>query len=422
MQEIIQNFKQITKIPHCSFHTEELKNFLVDFAKNQHCKVDIDEVGNIHAYKGKPKICLQSHYDMVCMGEAPNIQIYEENGYLKAKNSSLGADNGIGVSLMMQALKDFENIECLFTNNEEVGLCGANNLSHTIISNKLLNLDHENDDEVVIGCAGGVDIFADLIIDFEEKEEDCYEIEAINFKGGHSGIDIIKNIKSSIKEVSYFISQNQGELCEFSAGERINSIPKHAKTIVFFKNPPRENKYFKIKHLGKIKRKYYKNSQIILNIINAFAQGVRTFNHRLNLVQTSINLSLAYEKNGKFHFELFARSNNLEELKNIEFETLTYFKMQNCEVSSANFYPPWENKDTSFGEEILNYFKKENPKAKLYTIHAGLECGIISEKQPLECCSIGPNIYSPHSTDEKCEIASIDKISKILTNILKNYQ
>ncbi|EPP1573100.1 M20/M25/M40 family metallo-hydrolase [Campylobacter lari] len=422
MQEIIQNFKQITQIPHCSFKTEELKNFLIDFAKSHNCQVSVDNAGNIHTYKGNPKICLQSHYDMVCMGEAPNIQMYEENGYLKAKNSSLGADNGIGVSLMMQALKDFENIECLFTNDEEVGLCGANNLTHTLISNKLLNLDHESDDEVVIGCAGGVDIFANLKLEIDEKEDECYEIEAIDFKGGHSGIDIVKNIKSSIKEASYFITQNQGELCEFKAGERINSIPKHAKIVAFFKNPPKENNHFKIKYLGKIKRTYYKNSQIILNLINAFAQGVRTFNHHLNLVQTSINLSLAYEKEGKFHFELFARSNDLQELKNIEFETLTYFKMQSCEVSSANFYPPWANKDTKFGEEILSYFKKENPNAKLYTIHAGLECGIISEKQPLECCSIGPNIYSPHSTDEKCEIASIEKISKILFTILKNHQ
>ncbi|AJC84371.1 M20/M25/M40 family metallo-hydrolase [Campylobacter peloridis] len=422
MQEIIQNFKQITQIPHCSFQTEQLQKFLIDFAKEQNCEVKIDKAGNIHAYKGKPKICLQSHYDMVCMGEAPNIQMYEENGYLKAKNSSLGADNGIGVSLMMQALKEFENIECLFTNNEEVGLCGANDLQHSLIANKLLNLDHESDDEVVIGCAGGVDIFANLALELDEKEEECYELQAVGFKGGHSGIDIIKNIKNSIKEAALFISQNHGEICEFNGGERINSIPKHAKIIAFFKNPPKENDNFKIKSLGKIKRSYYKNSNIILNLINAFAQGVRTFNHHLNLVQTSINLSLAYEKDGKFYFELFARSNDLKELQNIEFETLTYFKMQNCQTSSANFYPPWANKDTKFGEEILNYFKKEDEKAKLYTIHAGLECGIISEKQPLECCSIGPNIYSPHSTDEKCEIASIEKISKILFNILKDYQ
>ncbi|RKO65195.1 aminoacyl-histidine dipeptidase [Campylobacter sp. P255] len=422
MQEIIQNFKQITQIPHCSFNTQALKNFLVDFAKEHNCHVSIDEAGNIHAYKGKPKICLQSHYDMVCMGEAPNIQMYEDNGYLKAKNSSLGADNGIGVSLMMQALKDFDNIECLFTNDEEVGLCGANNLKHTLIANKLLNLDHESDNEVVIGCAGGVDIFASFDLEIDEKEGECYELEAINFKGGHSGIDIIKNIKTSIKEAGYFLAKNKATICEFKAGERINSIPKHAKIIAFFDTPPKENEHFKINYLGKIKRKYYKNSQKILDLINAFAQGVRTFNHRLNLVQTSINLSLAYEKDEKFHFELFARSNDLQELHHIELETLTYFKMQNCTVSSANFYPPWVNKDTQFGEEILSYFKKENPNAKLYTIHAGLECGIISEKQPLECCSIGPNIHSPHSTDEKCEIASIEKISTILFNILKKYQ
>lgn len=422
MQEIIQNFKQISKIPHCSFKTKELKDFLINFAKEQNGTVSVDEAGNIHVIKGNPKLCLQSHYDMVCMGEAPKIEIYEEDGFLKAKNSSLGADNGIGVSLMMQALKDYENIECLFTNDEEVGLCGVNNLKHTIKSKKLLNLDHESDNEVVIGCAGGVDIFANLNLIYDEKEEECYELEAMNFKGGHSGIDIIKNIKSSIKEMAYFIAKNNGELCEFKGGERLNSIPKHAKAIVFFKEIPLENENIKIKSLGKIKRRYYKNSSIILNLINSFSQGVRTFNHRLNLVQTSINLSLAYEKDGKFHFELFARSNNLEELKRIEFETYEHFNTQNCELCSANFYPPWENKDLKFGEEILEFFKEEDPKSKLYTIHAGLECGIISDKQTLECCSIGPNIFSPHSTDEKCELVSIAKINKILTKILQKYQ
>lgn len=422
MTQIIQNFKQISKIPHCSYENEQLKDFLISYAKEQNCIVNVDKAGNIQAYKGKPKICLQSHYDMVCMGQAPNVEVYEEQGFLKAKNSSLGADNGIGVALMMQALKDCENIECLFTNDEEVGLNGANNLELKLLSKKLLNLDHENDSEIVISCAGGVDIFANLAIIFDEKEENCYEIEAINFKGGHSGIDIVKNIKNSIKEIAKFISENDGEICEFSGGERINSIPKHAKAVVFFKNQPQENEHFKIKNLGKIKRTYYKNSKDILNLIDAFSQGVRSFNSQLNLVQTSINLSLAYEKEGKFHFELFARSNNLEELKNIEFETLTYFKMQNCQISSANFYPPWENTDTKFAEEILKCFEEENVNAKLYSIHAGLECGILSTKQPLECCSIGPNIFSPHSTDEKCEIASIEKIDKILKNILKKYQ
>ncbi|WP_291952768.1 M20/M25/M40 family metallo-hydrolase [Campylobacter sp.] len=422
MEEIIQNFKQIAKIPHCSYETDQLKDFLISYAKEQNCIVKTDKAGNIQAYKGNPKICLQSHYDMVCMGNAPKIEIYEEQGFLKAKNSSLGADNGIGVALMMQALKDYENIECLFTNNEEVGLGGANNLELTLISKKLLNLDHEYDEDIVISCAGGVDIFANLDLILDEKEEQCYELEAVSFKGGHSGIDIVKNIKNSVKEMAQFISKNNGEICEFYGGERINSIPKHAKAMVFFSTPPKENNYFKIKPLGKIKRTYYKNSSTILNLINAFSQGVRSFNPHLNLVQTSINLSLVYEKEGKFHFELFARSNNLEELQNIEFETLTYFKMLNCQTSSANFYAPWENTNTKFAEEILKCFKEENFNAKLYAIHAGLECGVIGSKQELECCSIGPNIYSPHSTDEKCELASVEKISKILKNILKKYQ
>lgn len=124
---------------------------------------------------------------MVCMGEAPKVEVYEENGFLRAKNSSLGADNGIGIAIMMNAMAEFENLECLFTNDEEVGLMGVNSLEHTLSSKMLLNLDHESDDEIMIGCAGGVDIEAELSFSTLKARGKIYELQAQILKGGIQG-------------------------------------------------------------------------------------------------------------------------------------------------------------------------------------------------------------------------------------------
>ncbi|MEB2801556.1 M20/M25/M40 family metallo-hydrolase [Campylobacter upsaliensis] len=422
MQEVIENFKKICAIPHCSFETEQLKNFLANYAKESGFKVQIDKVGNIHCIKGEPKICLQSHYDMVCMGDAPMLELYEENGFLKAKNASLGADNGIGVAIMMEAMKRFSNLECLFTNDEEVGLLGANGLECEIKAKKLLNLDHEGEDEIMIGCAGGVDIRASKSFSTQKAYGKVYELEARNFKGGHSGIDIIKNHKNALKEMAKFITQNEGKIISFEGGERINSIPKHAKALILCEKDLKENEWIKCTFKGEQEVQICEQSELLLSAINAFANGIRNYDTKLNIVKTSINLSLLKMQNNQIIFELFVRSNVLDELQNIEFETLEFFKGYDFKVESFNFYPPWEGKESTLSEEVFKALSQFVKDVKISAIHAGLECGIIEKKFPLMCASIGPNIYNPHSTDERCELSSVEKISKAVFEVLKNNQ
>lgn len=421
MQEVISHFKELSKVPHCSFETEKMRDFLVEYAKGCGCEVSVDSVGNIHAYKGSPKVCLQSHYDMVCMGVAPKVEIYEEEGYLKAKDSSLGADNGIGCAIMMEAMRKFENIECLFTNDEEVGLVGANGLEHTLKSKRLLNLDHESDVDVTIGCAGGVDIFVDMECEGVSKEGEVYEVEVYGFKGGHSGVDILDNPTNSIKTLASFIKRNNGELISFSGGERINSIPKYAKAKVIFPQTPKEEKHITFKSLGVSQEKVYPKE--FLAMLNAFSHGLRSYNNELKIAQTSINLAIAKLEEGKISIELFARSNDGDELRAIEFETMEFFLHFGANVRSDNFYLPWEPKTSEFSEEVLKVMRSYNPSASYYAIHAGLECGIIGAKiEGLQCCSIGPNIYNPHSTDERCEISSVERISKVVFEIVEKNQ
>ncbi|EAH5040519.1 aminoacyl-histidine dipeptidase [Campylobacter coli] len=420
MQNVIENFKNLCKIPHCSYQTEQMKEFLSSYAKDKGFKVSIDKAGNIHAIKGNPKICLQSHYDMVCMGEAPKVEVYEENGFLRAKNSSLGADNGIGIAIMMSAMAEFENLECLFTNDEEVGLMGVNSLEHTLSSKMLLNLDHESDDEIMIGCAGGVDIEAELSFSTLKARGKIYELQAQNFKGGHSGNNIVRNEKSSIKEMAQFIKENKGKIISFEGGERINSIPKHAKALVHFENEVKGNGWIKCEFKKEGEFEICDQNEKLLNTINAFAHGVRAYDEHLSIVQTSINLATLKMENQQINFTLFARSNILDGLKQIEFETMEFFKAFGYKVRSFNFYPPWEGKANALSDKVLKALKKVSPKARVSAIHAGLECGIIEKKQELLCASIGPNIHNPHSTDEHCEITSVEKISRVVFEVLKD--
>ena len=420
MQNVIENFKNLCKIPHCSYQTEQMKEFLSSYAKDKGFKVSIDKAGNIHAIKGNPKICLQSHYDMVCMGEAPKVEVYEENGFLRAKNSSLGADNGIGIAIMMSAMAEFENLECLFTNDEEVGLMGVNSLEHTLSSKMLLNLDHESDDEIMIGCAGGVDIEAELSFSTLKARGKIYELQAQNFKGGHSGINIVRNEKSSIKEMAQFIKENKGKIISFEGGERINSIPKHAKALVHFENEVKGYGWIKCEFKEEGEFEICDQNEKLLNTINAFAHGVRAYDEHLSIVQTSINLATLKMENQQIKFTLFARSNILDGLKQIEFETMEFFKAFGYKVRSFNFYPPWEGKANALSDKVLKALKKVSPKARVSAIHAGLECGIIEKKQELLCASIGPNIHNPHSTDEHCEITSVEKISRVVFEVLKD--
>lgn len=420
MQNVIENFKNLCKIPHCSYETQQMKDFLTNYAKSKDFKVSVDKAGNIHAIKGNPKICLQSHYDMVCMGDAPKLEVYEDNGFLKAKNSSLGADNGIGIAIMMGAMAEFENLECLFTNDEEVGLIGVNALEHKLKAKMLLNLDHESDDEIMIGCAGGVDIEANLAFNFLKGKGKIYELRAQNFKGGHSGINIIRNDKSSIKEMAKFIKENDGLIISFEGGERINSIPKHAKALVHFKNEIKSNEWIKCEFKEECEFEFCDQSKKLLDTINSFAHGTRAYDENLGIVQTSINLATLRMQDKQIKFTLFARSNMLDGLKQIEFETLEFFKAFGYETRSFNFYPPWEGKPNALSNIVFKALKKVSPNAKISAIHAGLECGIIEKKQELLCASIGANIYNPHSTDEHCEIASVEKISQVVFEVLKN--
>ena len=421
--EVLEIFEKICEIPHCSYETDQMREFLVNFAKDKGFNVDVDELGNVHCKKGNPKICLQSHYDMVCMGDAPNVKPYYENGIMRAHNSSLGADNGIGVAMMMSAMKEFDNLECLFTNNEEVGLIGANGFKGKIVAPNLLNLDSEEDDRVTLGCAGGINVSAKISDEKVKKSGKIYEVSVIGLRGGHSGNEIHKNIPSAIKIIGRFLAQNGCELISLDFGERSNSIPANAVCKAVCLNELTENELVKVKKIGEGEADALVNSGKILAFINSFAQGVRSYNVELNMVNNSINLSTVKQKDGVVEFDFFGRAMSKEGLCELGFETKTLGDALGFDTTVRDRSANWNPSISDFSHVVLDELKKLKPEAKFSAVHAGLECGILVAKQPeLEACSIGPNIHSPHSTSEHCEVASVEMMEKVVRNIVARMQ
>ena len=422
---VIDIFKEICKIPHCSFEAKNLEKYIVEKAKEYGYEVQVDKVGNILCSHKEAELILQSHYDMVCIGKAPNLELYEEDGFLKAKESSLGADNGIGMAMMLSLMQEKQKISCLFTSDEEVGLIGATGLDLKIKEKWMLNLDTEEEGYVYIGCAGGADVIATKPVHRQEISEEVssYEICVDGLAGGHSGIDINKNIPSAIKLLSSFLVHIPHYLISIEGGERRNSIPLSAKAVISVPSGvivDSDMKNISIKKLEKQEKKMIQQGHKVTEMIYAFAQGVRAVNNELNIVQSSINLALIETNEKEIKISLSARSMDSEELLVLVNETLCFFRAFDCVASSEGMYPAWKPEVNDFALKVQGICRNHFEDASFKAIHAGLECAILKQHSPhLDIASIGPNIYNPHSSRESVELASVERVYNALKEIVR---
>jgi dipeptidase D len=415
--DTIEIFKSFSFIPRCSFDALKMRDFIVNFALSVGYEAKIDKAGNIICRKKEPLICLQSHYDMVCLGDAPNVEIYECDGWMRAKNSTLGADNGVGVALMLYMMSRFDDIECLFTSDEEVGLIGANNLEHKITAPYLLNLDSEEEGAIFIGCAGGVDIIGE--IDAQKKPPTkgfkAYEIGIKDLQGGHSGVDIDKNIPNAIKVLADELAGC--ELISINGGERMNSIPKSAFAKVRAPSDfTLKNRALSIKEI-KENGDVLAHSESIIQMLQNFNQGVRSFNDELKIPNSSINLSTIKTRNDKITVEFFARSMDKKSLESLRDETEEFLKSFGFVVKTEGFSAPWKPNITPFALKLQAIAGRFFENVEFKAMHAGLECGIL-EQNSLQIASIGPNINFPHSLRETCETASVKTLELIVAELI----
>ena len=470
---IWKNFVSLNSVPRPSKKEEKIINFLIKFAENNNLRYSLDEIGNLVIFKDatsdmvdRKTIVLQSHVDMVHEKnqdvqfnfDESGIQMYVDNGWVKAKGTTLGADNGLGVAAIMGILESSEishpKIEALFTIDEETGMTGALNLSDSILNGKiLLNLDTEEDDEICIGCAGGIDITVSNKFELEtpRSEQSFLKITIDGLTGGHSGAEIHKGLGNANKilfsvlaEISTFCSLN---ICEISGGGLRNAIPRECNVVISIDN----NKIDEVqKFLSQINLQnqidlkltdpnfsltsiivdFYDNqltsldSSALINAINDCPNGVYKMSNSIDgLVETSNNLANIQFKNSELLLTCLTRSSVESSKMELSEKISNIFTKIGYKCSLSGGYPGWEpnvNSET-LKNAISSYKRLFTNKPKVNVIHAGLECGIIGSHYPnMEMISFGPTILGAHSPDERASVNSTQKFWIFFKEILKN--
>lgn len=467
-------FHEITQIPRPSKKEEKVIVFLRKFSEENNLEYKIDSAGNVlicksatSGYEKSKKVILQAHMDMVCeknsdvifdFGTQP-INYYVDGDFVKAKGTTLGGDNGIGMAMMLAVLSannlQHPAMECLFTVDEETGLTGAFALDNKLLKGEvLINLDSEDDGVIFIGCAGGIDTTATLFYNEEVSPEGyfAFTVTVSGLKGGHSGDDINKGLGNANKILNRYLwnvnNKMDLRLHSFNGGNLRNAIPREATATVSVPWSEKENVRVLLNHyIADIEKEYgdvepfvkialeseklpetvidKPTSEKLLNALYACPHGVKAMSKDMpGLVETSTNLASVKMKSDKSILITTSQRSSVETSKyDIAHQVESVFKLAGANVTHGDGYPGWKPNVKS---EILNktaesYTKLFGGEAHVRAIHAGLECGLFLEKYPhLDMISIGPQMYGVHSPDERLSISSTQKCWNWLVDILAN--
>ena len=465
-------FEEITRVPRPSKHEEKIIEYLVDFAKKHNLQHKVDGAGNVVIYKpatpgyeDHAAVVLQSHSDMVCEKNSDKehdfmvdpIEAYIDGEWVKAKGTTLGADCGIGMAAALAVLVDdslkHPAIEALFTVDEETGLTGAFNLAPDMLSGKyLLNLDSEDEGELFIGCAGGIDTLATFTYKSERTPKDYawMRVEIGGLKGGHSGDNIPDGLGNSNKIMARLLQLAEERyglrISDFNGGNLRNAIPREAFAIVgvpqgkraaflrlvksFAADIAAELQYtdsgfwMRAEECDKPTRVIDLDTQsrLLLAIVSV-ANGVLAMSFAMKgLVETSTNLaSVKFLPKNRIQVVTSQRS-SVESAKRYAARTVEgTFRLAGAKVVHSDGYPGWAPNPQShlLDVAVAKYRELFGKEPVVRAIHAGLECGLFLEKYPhLEMISFGPTLRGVHSPDERLEIATVDKFWRHLVALL----
>lgn len=467
------NFSDLNEIPRPSKKEERVIEYAKNFGEALGLDTYVDEVGNVIIKKpasagmeDKAIVALQSHLDMVPQKnadtdfdfETQGIQMFVDGDWVKAKGTTLGADNGIGVATIMTLLASDDiahpALEALFTIDEETGMTGAKGLKGGLLDAKiLLNLDTEDDDELTIGCAGGIDVTAEGSYS-EERLADGYISFAISLKGltgGHSGVEIQLGRGNANKLMNRFITavaqQMEVRINSIDGGGLRNAIPRESNAVVSISEVDADAFKLSVDNFNKIlavelattdagaqlvaeptsaadlvmESEFQKK---LLKGIYACPSGIYRMSPEIEgLVQTSNNLARVLVKDGQYQILCLTRSSSESEKSDEVNAIRATFELVGATVTTGGSYPGWTPKPEAEIVKIMQQLYKDlfNEEAKVAAIHAGLECGILGTNYPeMEMISFGPNIYGAHSPDERAQISSVQKFWKFLLETLKN--
>ena len=471
---IWEQFDDITKVPRPSKKEGKIIEWLVAFAQKHGFDYQTDATGNVvirkaatAGYEDRPAVILQSHMDMVCEKrsdvefdfENDPIRTKIEGEWVKAEGTTLGADCGIGMAAALAVLLDnsleHPAIEALFTVDEETGLTGAFGLGEGMLTGKyLVNLDSEDEGELFIGCAGGIDTVAKFDYDLEPAPEGYafVRLQVGDLLGGHSGDDINKGLANSNKLLARFLYNAcdtfQIALAKFDGGNLRNAIPREAYAIVGVPAESKEDFEERYLEFGQMMMEEFKHTEprmrfavedvegevsevmtnddmcALLITLVGLPNGVLAMSFAVpGLVETSTNLASVKFNDEQQVVITTSQRSSVESAKLYAAQTIeSVFYLAGCDVEHSDGYPGWSpNPDsTLLATTVECYRNLFATEPKVRAIHAGLECGLFLEKYPhLEMVSFGPTLRGVHSPDERLEIATVDKFWKLLVELLR---
>lgn len=473
--ELVWNyFEELSKIPRPSGMEEKASDFVVSIAKKHNLPYKKDKVGNVvinvpatKGFENSPIVILQGHLDMVCEKNSEiqhdftkdPIKLKVHGDIIKADGTTLGADNGIGVSMALALLDDKEAkhgpLELLFTIDEERGLKGANSLSEDSVKGKILiNLDTEEEGAIYIGCAGGTDTVLTLNVSREDIiNGKCYQIKVSGLRGGHSGSDIHEgrgNANQILVRVLRTLS-NKGieyQIVSVQGGSKRNAIPREAfakiimdsrsfataseiiKTLNTIMKTELRNvdEGVKIEIEGGKKAEFkpltLKSKKKVLNLLFSIPHGVISYDKEIpGLVETSTNFAIIETEEKKLHIITSQRSNLTTRMEWAAERLRVLGELAGAKATSSGTYHGWTPnlKSKLLLQAKMTYKKLTGKEPTAKAIHAGLECGLFGDKFPgLDMISIGPTIKNAHSPDECVYISSVDRTYKFLKELLKD--
>jgi dipeptidase D len=469
------NFADLNAVPRPSKKEQRVIQFIKTFGEKLGLETIEDAVGNViirkpatEGMENKKPVVMQSHLDMVHQKnndtkfdfDSQGIDMYVDGDWVKAKGTTLGADNGLGVATIMAVLESttipHPPLEALFTIDEETGMTGAKGLIGGLLQGEiLLNLDTEEDDEIGVGCAGGVDVTATRNYAAEPLPSNvtAYTVTVKGLQGGHSGMQIHEGLGNANKLMNRLLYEGDKQyglrIAEIDGGSLRNAIPRESRAEVIIESSKKikfENQFQKsaaqIKHEFKTKEpdliiNLEEQSQLPSTVLPVAVQGTllralyaahngvyRMSPDITDLVETSNNIARVIVKDGTIKIGCLTRSSVESTKWDLANALKAAFELADCDVSFSGDYPGWApNMESDILKVMVPIYERLNKGAKPHVAacHAGLECGILGQNYPeMDMISFGPNIKGAHSPDERTQISSVQKFWTFVLEILKN--
>ncbi len=466
-KKVFNWFYELNQIPRCSGDEKRASDFLVNFAKERNLEVYQDEAYNViikkqasKGYENSDPVIIQGHMDMVCIkGEDSNhdftkdpIEIIVQDDIMRANNTTLGGDDGIAVAYGLAILDsdDLKHplIELLITTSEETGMDGVHALTNEHLSGKiLLNIDSEEEGVFLVSCAGGANIITTFKLEKENKSGNGLEIKISGLKGGHSGMEIIKQRANAIKLLGRILDKcNKSDnirLSKISGGTKHNAIPSDAIAVISTEDIDNAKKIidnlttdfkeeYRVEDTGlnievnkvKVEDIYTeKLSNDLIDYIMMVPDGVQYMSKDIEgLVQTSLNNAILEEKDNYIQITTSVRSASSSSLREILNKLTVIAKRTNANAEEKSAYPAWQfDKNSKIREKAVKVYEDLFGKEpEVSAIHAGLECGLLKEILPnTDMISFGPNLYDVHTEKEHLSISSVQRVWSFLVKLLE---